>query len=394
MPAYRKSDFDTLAARNALDEWARDGVVDEAAAAALRAKFPEPFYSPNLFIRIGLFIFGCVSAMAALGLIILMTHGGISQSDGSILVVFSLGLGGGLELLIRKEKPYFRAGLEEAFLYCALAFFISGVLIAFAYRGDFQWPLALFMGCVCAAAAWRYADSLLSALALCALFFAAFDLCTGWKQTPPYVPPMLVISLAAFSAWAARRAMDREALRHWGHLWAVLRSLSLLIAYAGGNYFSVRELGHALFNQSLPEARDIPLAPVFYAFTFGLPMVYFAMGLIKKDRALLHVGLLTAALAVSTYKYYHHVMSLEGGLILAGLFLVGISWAALRAFKGIRFGLTAGPQKDSRHGLFDGESLLLLQGLASKQGPTSPPVPEGLTGGEGGFGGGGASGTF
>jgi hypothetical protein len=394
MLAYRKSDFDALAARAALEEWSREGILDADLSASLSARFPLPFYSPNLFIRIGLFLFGSLCAMASLGLFVMMFKGFHSDRGyGILLLVFAAGLFFAVESLIRKAKPYFRAGLEEAFLYGALLSLAFGIHEAFRVRGDLHYPMAFFLAAVAAAAALRYADSLLAAVSLALCGFALFDLCSGSGESAAYILPCAIISLSALVAAASGLALARKPLHYWDHLWNLLRLLALLTAYAGGNYFVVRELGHALFHHGVTVDRDIPFAPLFYLVTFGLPPAYLAAGLLKKDRIFLNAGLVTAALAVLTYKYYHHVMPVETGLALAGIFLIAVAWIALRVLRKPKFGLTAAQASgDAGRGILDAESLAMLHGFASKGSPQQ--TPEGLQGGGGGFGGGGASERF
>jgi hypothetical protein len=401
MLAYRKSDFDALAARAALEEWTREGILDPELSAALSAKFPSPFHSPHLFIRIGLFLFGSLCAMASLGLLAMMFNGlnafNTGRGFGILLLVFAAGLFSAAESLVRKAKPYFRAGLEEAFLYGALLSLAFGIYDSLYdglhVRGDLRYPVAFFLAGVVAAAALRYADSLLAAVSLALCGFALFGLCSGSGEKAAYIFPCAILSLSALVASASGFALARKPLRYWDHLWSLLRLLALLTAYAGGNYFVVRELGHALFQHGVSADGTIPYAPLFYLVTFGLPPAYLIAGLVKKDRLFLNAGLITAALAVLTYKYYHRIMSVEMGLVSAGLFLIASAWIALRLLRKPRYGLSAAQAAgDAGEGILDAESLAMLHGFASKDAP--PQTPEGLKGGGGGFGGGGASGRF
>jgi len=358
------------------------------------AGLPSPFYSPNLYIRIGLFIFGAICAQAALGMFFLITNGWVSGDGyGFLLLIFGAGLIFAVEKLIRREKPFFRAGLEEALLYAALGCILAGVLMQFRMFGRIHFPMALFMGCVFAAASLRYADSLLAALSQASAFYALFDMCHGLGNRAGYVLPPLMIFFSALTAKAAGWALRKEAWRTWEHLWKVLRFLALLTAYAGGNYFINRELSQLLFGMNLRAEQDIPFAAIFYFWTYGLPPAYIAAGMIRKDRLCLNAGLVVAAMAVFTFKYYHRVMSVEMGLTLAGLFLIAMAWAALRLFKDVRYGITAQAVPGAAgSGKVNAESLALLQTFGAKDAPAQ--APEGFQGGGGSFGGGGASGKF
>ncbi|MDB5105005.1 MAG: hypothetical protein JWP91_2694 [Fibrobacteres bacterium] len=371
MLAYRKIDFDALAAG------------------------ARPFYTPNVFIRIGLFIFGYICALAVAGLIFLVMDSWHSQKgSGAILMVYGAGLFAAVEGLIRRRKPFFRAGLEEVLLYGGLSAILSGLFQWVHLRHGIHYPMALFMGCLFAVASLRYADSLLAAASLGMGFYALFDAGAGMGPRAGYLLPLLVVALSCLIVLAAARALATPSLRYWTHVWTALRFLTLMTCYAGGNYFAVREGGRALFGGAFDVTGGVPYAPLFYGFTFAIPILYVAVGLARKDRLCLRAGLLCVALAVLTYKKYHSVMPIETGLTLLGLALIAIAWAALRLFRTERFGITAGPQTDmSGAGLMDAESLALLQSLASRQ-AAPPQAPGGLEGGGGSFGGGGAGGKF
>jgi hypothetical protein len=400
MLAYRKSDLDALAAGDAIRAWAADGVLDAATSENLIAAFPSPFYSPNVFIRIGLFLFGAICALAALGLLFLMTNGwNSSKGSGWTLMVFGAVLTAGLELLVHKTKPFFRAGLEEAATYGALLSLLCGLCILIGFRGSLHYPLALFMGTVIALAALRYVDGLLAVVAAAFGFYAIFDLGSQGGDPARIALPFLIIAVSAAIVFATGWALRRTALRHWDPLWTSLRFATLMTGYAGGNYFVVKEAGGAFlgagFRGDVSGESGIPMGAAFYVFTFCVPVAYIAYGLIRKDRLFLRAGLVCVALAVFTYKYYHHVMPVETGLTLVGLILIAVAWIALRVFKTSRFGLTAAHQKGSGGGVLDAESLAVLQSLSSKHAaPAAGPAPDGLKGAGGGFGGGGASGGF
>ena len=391
MLAYRRSAFEALARHLAVRRWAEDGLLDPQAASALLARFPQPFYTPNVFIRIGLFVFGFICASSGLGLTSLATlnHGRETQLGIALLVYGSLCLGLREFLARREPRPFFRAGLDEAAGYYGLGCVIAGLLILARFRGDPHAGLALFLAAVFALAALRYADSLLASLSLAALVFALLDAGRAFGEAGVFLLPPLVVAFAAAVALGCGRALRARALRPWTRLWETLRLLALLLAYAGGNYFVVRELGGALLGG---RGAEIPFAGAFYAYTFAIPAAYIVRGLRKKDRAFLDAGLFAVAAAVLTYKRYHDVMSLETGLVLAGLALLATAWAALKAFRPPRRGISAVAEKrSSQGGLLDAESLAAWTRLG---GAAPGKLPDGHQGGGGRFGGGGAQGGF
>lgn len=395
MLTHKRAHLEALARHRAVRRWADDGLIGKEASAALLARFPQPFYSPNVFIRIGLFAFGLVCAASGLGLAFL-TQAGRSRETGIgilLLIYGALCLGLRERLARRAPKPFFRAGLEEAAGYFGLGCVVSGSLLIVHYHGDPHAGLGLFLAALFALAAARYADRLLAAASLAAAVFALLDAGRALGAAGVYLLPPAVIALASALAYGCGRASRSRALMPWSSVWGTLRLLALLLAYAGGNYFVVRELGGALLGGGPGPAADIPFAWAFYAYTFVTPIAYLYRGLRAKDRLFLDAGLIAVAAAVLTYKAYHDVLSIETGLVLAGLGLLGAGWASLRVFRPVRFGISAAAERrTSRAGLMDAESLAAWDLLGNGAAPGK--VPDGFQGGGGNFGGGGAQGGF
>jgi hypothetical protein len=297
------------------------------------------------------------------------------------------------ENLARRAKPFFRAGLEEAVCYSGMACLISGFLFLcrFNMGSRLHASLALPIAALLGAAALRYADRMLAVLAFATLAFVVLDLGYYPGGTGIYGFPISIIAFSALTAWACGRALRTRALALWDLLWTALRLSALALAYAAGNYWVVREWGSPM----LPPGTgpDLPFAWAFYAYTFAVPVGYVAWGLARKDRLSLDVGLAAVAAAVLTYKAYHNVIPIETGLTLAGIGLLALAWACLKAFRPPRFGLSAETRpRQTRGGLLDAEALAAWAAFGG--GTTQGKIPEGFQGGGGKFGGGGAGGSF
>jgi len=395
MLAYRRAVWDALARHREIHRWADEGFIDAPSAEALLARFPQPFYTPNVFIRIGLFAFGLLCASAALGLFFL-SMGMPSSSEtgiGVMLIVFGIACVLLNEMLTRRTKPFFRAGLEEAACYSGMAGLVSGFLFLTLSRSGAHMHagLALPIAALSASAALRYADRLLAGLAFAALIFVVLDLGRPAGTAGIYWLPALVIALSALTAWGCGLALRARALADWDSIWTALRLSALLLAYAAGNYWVVREWGTAWLSDRT--GAELPSAWAFYAYTFTVPFGYVAWGLARKDRLFLDAGLISIAAAVLTYKAYHNVMPVETGLTLIGIALLAVAWISSKAFRPPRFGLSAEPRRRSARGsLLDAEALAAWASFGG--GASHGKIPEGFQGGGGKFGGGGAGGGF
>jgi hypothetical protein len=394
MLAYSRSDWDALLRHREIGRWADEGLIEGPAAEALLARFPQPFYSPNAFSRIGLFVFGLICASAGLGLFFLAFDTFLNETGiGTLLLVYGTGCMLIAEMLMRRAKPFFRAGLEEAACYSGLGCWVSGFLfltLSHSHGHLRTWP-ALPISVLLGAAALRYADRLLAVLAFAALIWVAVDFARDSGPAGIYLLPASIIAWSALTAWGCARARRMPALAPWDPIWSALRLSALLCACAAGNYWVMREWGPAWILDRADAG--LPSAWAFYAFTFAVPIGYLAWGLAKKDRLCLDAGLAAVAAAVLTYKAYHNVIPIETGLTLVGIALLAAAWTCLKAFRPPRFGLSAEPRpRMTRGSLLDAEALAAWTSFGG--GSSSGKIPEGFQGGGGKFGGGGAQGGF
>ena len=398
MLAYRRSDFEARARGAAINGWEDEGMIDGQAAALLRQRFPDPFYEPNPFVRIGLFVFGLICAGAAQGLLFLLFSPRGGAGSYAALLIFSGAMALGVqETLARRPKPFFRAGLEEAMAYLGTGCILAGILIIIDFGHGREAGIALVIAAGTGLAAARYADSLLAAVCLGAILFALFVLAKDLGDIAISLLPFALIAVSAALVFFCGVARRRDALGPWEHVFDLLRLIGLVLAYAGGNYLLVREAGKALLHRSGDAGSGPPFALLFHFWTYAVPPAYLAYGLRKRDRQFLDAGLLLVAAAVGTYKYYHSVMPLEVGMIVAGTALLLVAWAALKAFRPARFGISAAASpRAAQGGLLNAEGLAMLHS-AHSQSP-SPEIPGkppgGMEGGGGKFGGGGAQGGF
>src|SRR6201999_3953206 len=78
----------------------------------IKSAFPEILYSPNFFIRIGLFLLTTVIAICAFGLMMLVMMEGLNESTiGGMMLFFGACAYAMLELWWVKDKEHFRSGI-------------------------------------------------------------------------------------------------------------------------------------------------------------------------------------------------------------------------------------------------------------------------------------------
>lgn len=395
LKAYNPAWATHRAMHQAAARWHRRRLLSVEQQQAIVAAYPVDFYRPGLFLRIGLFIFTCIGAVAGSAFVAVL---GVSANVESVwaLGVFSvLAYLGALELFIRDARLY-HSGPDEALLYLALgwlAFLLTeaaDALMPLSYGSSalgtghlalLLLPLLLLL----LLATIRYADRLVAAaLYLTLLLLVANSL----LQVPAgrLLLPFALMLIAAGTYQTVRRLRQRPDCLYYRSCLLVLEILTLASFYLAGNYYIVRE-GNAHLSSLYPSVQ-IPLAPLFYLFTALIPVVYIVVGLRQPSRVWLLMGLAAAAFSLFTLRYYRAILPPEIAAVLAGALLLGVAAWATRYLRPARHGLTSLPT-DEQLPHFNLESLVVAQTATVPQ-----PPPAGLEFGGGHSGGAGAEGTY
>lgn len=385
------------ALRNRATRWHRQQLPGIEQLTAIEAAYPLDYYQPVWPLRVAQFIFACVGLVMAAGLSYLVTD----YSPLASGILFCTACFGVLERLILKRR-FYHSGVDNALLYsglCAASGLIGYVFFAYFWSdtvndNNFRFgniygaiPLLLVLNLLVAAAI-RYADALVTAVAL---FATLLLVAIVSSQTPlgTALLPFLVMATAGgtlvLQRYLSRRLAGTQLADYYASCLLMLKTLSLAMFYLGGNYLVVHEGNAAIYY--LSEPAPIPFALIFYVLTAGIPLVYIVLGLRRADRPTLLVGLLALAFSIFTLRYYRLLMPPEVAAVVAGVLLTVAAGALLRALRPARFGLTSLPDDEPRH--FNLENLIQAQ---TAHAPGSPAT--GFEFGGGQSGGGGATGQF
>lgn len=355
------------------------------------------FYSPNLFIKIGLFIFTFIAVAAAVGfysLFFLLLS--VNPQTGFFVftcLLFSVGCVFLLEYFIKNKKVY-RAGVDEGLLYSALGFVLTaiGILI----NDGFEPSENVLLFCLLAlpfliAAIIRYADRLVTLVLAVCLYTIFFLSLLKLGEIAKVIMPFALMFVSIPVYFIATKQKQKEVLFHWKKCIEIFEWLALIVFYLAGNYFVIREASVAFFDIHLKEGENIPLAFIFYILTAIVPLLYVYYGLKKKNKILLWCGLLLIAASVLTFKYYFSLGHPEMTLTLAGMILVIVSYTCIKILKTPKYGITFEEEPDEDNFLrSNAEALVIAQNFGGQNAET----PSGTQFGGGGFGGAGSGGNF
>lgn len=375
--------------------WHANKLISDQQYANILKQYSSKFYTPNIFVKIGLFIFISFIVLATLGIYSLL-FSSMFSTNGIGLAIFSCLLFSAvcfavLETLIKSNNIY-NAGSDEALLYIGLTFLAVGIyLIIDEISSDS--PLAFFFTSLpfIAFAVIRYADRITTLVLSFCVYSIMFLVIMKLGDVAKLIMPFALMLFSAVLYFQIKKFKSKTELYYWRSCMDVVEFLSLIVFYMACNYYVIRESSVNFFNMDLQIGEDIPLAFVFYILTVVVPLAYMYVGLKRKDKTLLWSGLLLAASAL-TFKYYFSLGHPEIALTASGIVLIVVSYFSIKYFKTPKHGITFEEQIDEDSFLKTNvEALIIVESLTQK---TTQVSQDGVEFGGGQSGGAGSGGSY
>lgn len=403
MIAYNKTGLDNIQILNKAKSWFQQRLLSKEQFEVVENQFENSFYMPNIFVKIGLFLFTIFLVFAAIGLYALTFSNAFDSSSNfnafynfsSILfttICFAV-----LEFLIKNpDKQIYRSGMDEALLYLGTSFFFSALVSIFkVWDASFSENVGVFiiMAPFLFAATVRYADKLITTLFTLCIYVIVFLMILKLGAIAKLIMPFCFMIISVIIYTISEKHKSKEALRFWSECFTTLQSVALVIFYLAGNYFVIREASINYFGLQIPKGGDIPLAFLFYLFTAFVPLLYIFWGLRKKEKMQLWVGLVLVAISVLTFKNYFSLGHPEITLTIAGIIMILVAYFSIRYFKTPKHGITFEEDEDESEYLNSNtEAIIIAQNIGHQNEATSMNTnPEGFGGGSSGGGGAGSS---
>ncbi|MEZ4902147.1 MAG: hypothetical protein R2822_10515 [Spirosomataceae bacterium] len=382
MKAYNETLLRNQYAQEVVQRLNKEGKLNEVQCLALQKLHADVPYNPNIFIKLLLFLFGCLGFGLGGSLMTVFIIGFDESFWGFSVVSAIYGAGATFLLLflIRERKLYF-SGIDNALIYCIL-----GALMPLVYQIydtthlDEPWLAALLFLPLLLLTTYVFGEPVVALFAFLTTLFIGASLLMKHPLGKALLPFALMIG-AAIAYSLGRRFGQKKASFYWAIALEWTSTMAMVVFYAAGNYYVVREANAAL-NHLPPPAPEIAFAPIFWGLTFVIPLLYLYLGFRWRNRLVLLLGLLGVVASVMTYRFYHAVLPTEWGLVLGGLVAVAVAVWVIRQLKTPRFGFSNWSEEDKKIGL---ETIILSQMTQNIQ-TTDPSLQ--LGGGD--FGGGGA----
>jgi hypothetical protein len=303
------------------------------------------------------------------------------------LILFFFALVGllGLEFLVHKN--YYKHGLDDAFIVCTQISLYVGIGVNL--DSTLMAYLAMFilgtLFCI------RYVNALSILVSCTGLMAFVFFAITEHSIISSALLPFIAFIIAVLLYVLYLKLNSIRPFYFYKIEFQCLKIFSLVLGCFSLNYMVVRELSISLLNIDVQPGEDIPLAFLFYATTFIIPVFYIFYSLYKKERLFLFIGLLALPYSFFTIRYYHQIIPLEIAFVIGGLILFIISCFAIKKIQFNETGITFIPARGSDNVILKNAQALIV----STQMPNAPIPNQGdMPFGGGGFSGGGAGGKF
>jgi len=388
MIAYNHTSLDNLLINEEAADAFHQQLISIEEYKAIEKAYPVDLHSPNVFIRFGLFLLTCVIAFMGYGMILMMEFNS-ETGLGILTFIYSLFMYGALEFLIR-EKKHYRSGIDDALLWLCIGGLVGAANLLFSSVSMLGHAVLIFIPAFYFLL--RFGNAIMGALAFMAFLVIVFYGVTPLGNMAKTIMPFLLMAISFIVYRLVKNFSSNNRFKYYQRCCTLIKILALLILYAAGNYFVVREVSNSMFDLQLKEGESVPYGWVFWIPTVLLPAIYIFRGIQKKDVILLRAGLILVTAVIFTIRYYYHLAPLEIAMSIGGTIMIIIAYGITKYLTPPKHGFThAEPNDPALAGLLQVESLIVAQTF--HQTPT-PDTGKHFDFGGGSGGGAGASDNF
>lgn len=389
MIAYKKKKLDNLLIRKDLEIAFSKKYITMEEKVILRNLYPVEFYSPNHFIRIGLFILTFILVFFSVALALAVTNSSTEKSVGIIFILFSFLTYISLELIIKYKKQY-QSGVDDALVWLSGIGFIAGLNLLINLTAIINAAITLVIARYFLL---RFTYSLMSVIFVFSFLIFFFLLCINMGGFLQSMVSFLVAIIAAIIYFISKKMHKIERLKYYQHGFLLMEITCLICTYLVVNFYFIKEQPISILRNSFNAVKDVKLSWLYWLLTIAVPLIYIFKSLQKKDRILLRVGMLLIPAIIFTIRYYHAIIAIEFAMVCGGLMLIGLAYALIKYLQKPKYGFTY--EEIINEKMIDNLNIEALIIAESFSGAASVDQPaDNKTFGGGNFGGGGASGKF
>ena len=288
MIAYNPTGLDHFYMETEAQEACAMGYITPDEERRIQEAYPTGFYTPNVYLRAGLFLLTLLILLFGLGLLSLTVSLAGARSYQVLALIEGCLTLGALEWLILNNKHY-RSGVDDALLLASVGLIATGICML-AEGIDEASVAGIILG-VTFLAALRYEDRFMAVAAALSALALVFYITHSWW-------PVMLISSAL--CVLALRGVKQERYRHYTRCLRMVEIVALLGIYASVNYWAVRNAVPYLLHadaalQDLDPHRAAfvsasPLGWFCWILTALIPLLYLYAGIRWKERIVLRAA--------------------------------------------------------------------------------------------------------
>jgi hypothetical protein len=374
---YNKEKVEKNIGRKYVREWAGEGHIDDKQE-ILKSYFNDAYSSQNMWAWALSFILCIVAGAGVFAFFTSFSHmlWIIPTLVTGVIAFFFV------ESRIKYHNTYRTGDIEAAILIMIVCVISLPPIILDKDLGSIYFGTVGMILTAVAVHRYRSIPSLLACVAFFVYLTGSITEQIGLITLLPFVLILISFGASVFLEKHYRQApfLFRETV-------SIGRGLTLIILILAGNYFVVRSLSEELMNSQ----GEIRFAWFFYLYSILVPVAMIFLGLKKKRRTELVLGLLGVVAGILGIREYHSVMPIEYALTISGGFMLAVGYVAIVALKvpraGISLEVTNSSARTSR------VSNLVIGVVSSRQSTPSDLTTTDLEGG-GHFGGAGAGSKY
>ncbi|MBL1145444.1 MAG: hypothetical protein HND54_10955 [Bacteroidetes bacterium] len=363
----------------------KSGLIDKTQELEIRRQYKTPFYTPTIAIKALLFLAGILGVSTISGPLTLLFSGG--GDIGLRIMTFIVGFGVILlnDRILIRDKYHYKSGLTRALSYSGSTFIYFALL---GYNLESKYAYLLLALGFTSIIYIRYIDLLALAASILLFYYTLFSVFYDLGGLFQNLIPIVFMLMSWIFYVLIRRIETKNTSEIYSSSFTIGKSIFLILLYASGNYYVVRELSISLMGLSLEAGENIPFYLLFYVTSTFIPLAYLLLGIKNKSILFIRFGIICLILSFITLKYYYSFGMPVLTITLTGAFLIGLALGILNYLKRIRKGFT---REKLLHKDWDTEDFSAI--IISQTAGGVPQSEKDLFQG-GQFGGGGAGGQF
>lgn len=342
MIAYNKDWLYKLYVREQAHEALHEGAINEDVHARICEWATTGFYTPNIYARIGLAVATFLAVLVGWSFFayffsLTTNYSKVFNTLAPILLVVTSVICYAIAVSYIKNNDFYNAGTDNMLVWLAAILLPAGIY--WLCRGNIPGPVVCVMLLATTLfSALRFADMLMSVLAFLSLLAFIYFLCGKAGAVGQGIASFAIMGVSGVVYYLLMPAERLQPL--FRNCFYYVRLVALLTLYAAGNYYIVCKAATG-FSSYAEATITGGLGIFFWVCTFGIPLVYLAIGIRKRELMLMRTGALLLVAGVLTFRQYHSVLPAEIALSVGGIICIVIAYWLLNYLENGRAGFTA-----------------------------------------------------